>query len=359
MKKTKKVTVPKYHRIIVISDIHGEIDLLKKLLNKVNFHQDDYLIINGDMCEKGTSSKEVIRYIMDLSSNFPNVHVTEGNCDVLIEEVLNENPAILKYLARQKHSLLNEWLEELDFVLTEQTSVQEIKQLLWKHFRKEIDWLINLPTVIETEQYIFVHAGLEDIENWEDTDREIALSIPSFLEKNHQAKKFVVVGHWPVINYSTDIPSDNPIIDKDKKIIAMDGGNKVKPTGQLNAVILEQNTISYTYVDTFPTREVRKDFHADITMTGSINYPYYLIQPLAKEAFFTQCKQLETNRIVYVKNEYIHPHNDGKFQVKTDISCAQLTVQKGEQVSIVDDNCTGYTLIKKDGQLGWIAKENI
>ena len=58
MKKTKKVTVPKYHRIIVISDIHGEIDLLKKLLNKVNFHQDDYLIINGDMCEKGTSSKK-------------------------------------------------------------------------------------------------------------------------------------------------------------------------------------------------------------------------------------------------------------------------------------------------------------
>lgn len=359
MEKIKKVTIPDDGRIIVISDIHGEIDLLKKLVNKVNHRKDDYLIINGDMCEKGISSKEVVRYIMDLSINHPNVHVTEGNCDVLIEDVLNENPAILKYLARQKHSIINEWLEELNFVLTEQTTVQEIKQLLMKYFIKEINWLINLPTAIETEQYIFVHAGLEDIENWEDTDREIALSIPSFLEKKHQAKKFVVVGHWPAINYSTDIPSDNPIIDKDKKIIAMDGGNKVKPTGQLNAVILEQNTISYTYVDSFPTREVRKDFHADITMTGSINYPYYFIQPLAKEAFFTQCKQLETNRIVYVKNEYIHPLNDGKYQVKTDVSCIQLTVQKGEQVSIIDDSCAGYTLIKKDGRLGWVAKESI
>lgn len=359
MEKIKKVTIPNHQRIIVISDIHGEIDLLKKLLNKVNYHQEDYLIINGDMCEKGPSSKEVVRYMMDLSSNNPNVHVTEGNCDVLIEKILNENPAILKYLARQKYSLINEWLEELDFVLTEQTTVQEIKQLLLKHFRKEINWLITLPTVIETEQYLFVHAGLEDIENWQETARELAISIPSFLEKNHQVKKFVVVGHWPVINYSADIPSDNPIIDEDKQIIAMDGGNRVKPTGQLNAVILEQNTISYTYVDSFPTREVQKDFHADNRMAGSINYPYYFIHPLEKDEFFTQCHQLETNRIVYVKNEYIYPLNDEKYQVKTEVSCAQLTVQKGEQVSIVDDTCTGYTLIKKDGQLGWITKESI
>lgn len=357
MKKIKRLTIPNHHRIIVISDIHGEIDLLKKLLNKVNFHQDDYLIINGDMCEKGTSSKEVVRYVMDLSSNYPNVHVTEGNCDALIEELLNENPALLKYFARQKYSLVNEWLEELDFVMKEHTTVQEIKQLVMKHFRNEIDWLINLPTAIETEQYIFVHAGLEDIENWQETDRELAISIPSFLEKNHQANKYVVVGHWPVVNYSTEHPSDNPIIDEDKKIIAIDGGNMVKPTGQLNALMIEGDTLSYTYVDHFPTRKVRQDFYADTTKSGAINYPYYSIQPLAKNEYFTQCKQLETNRVIFVKNEYIHPLNDGKYQVKTDISCAQLTVHKGDHVSIIDDTCTGYTLIKKDGMQGWIAKD--
>lgn len=357
MEKIKKIAIPNHQRIIVISDIHGEVGLLKKLLHKVNYRQDDYLMINGDMCEKGPNSKEVIRYIMDLSSNHPNVYVTEGNCDALIEELLNENPALLKYLARQKHSLVNEWLEELDFIITEQTTVQEIKQLLMKHFSHEIDWLVNLPTAIETEHFIFVHAGLENIKNWQETDRELAISIPSFLEKNHQANKYVVVGHWPVVNYSTEFPSDNPIINEDKKIIAIDGGNMVKPTGQLNALMIEGDTLSYTYVDHFPTRKVRQDFYADSTKFGAINYPYYSIQPLAKNDYFTQCKQLETNRVIFVKNEYIHLLNDGKYQVKTDVSCAQLTVHKDDHVSIIDDNCTGYTLIKKDGMLGWVTKD--
>jgi len=359
VEKIKKVSIPDNSRIIVISDIHGDIDLLKKLVKKVDYHQGDYLVINGDMCEKGANSKEVVRYMMDLSLNHPNIYVTEGNCDALIEELLNENPALLIYLARQKYSLLNEWLEELDFVLTEVTTVQEIKQLLMKHFTKEINWLMNLPTAIETEQYIFVHAGLEDIENWQETDRDIALSTPSFFEKNHQANKYVVVGHWPVVNYSTDLPSDNPIIDENKKIIAIDGGNMVKPTGQLNALIIKDDTFSYTYVDSFPTRTVLQDFQADTSWAGSINYPYYFIQPLTKNDYFTQCKQLETDRVLFVKNEYIHPLSDDKYQAKTDVSCAQLTVQKGEQVSIVDDSCSGYTLIKKDGKLGWIAKESI
>ena len=53
MEKIQKLLIPKGVRVIVISDIHGELNLLKELLHKVNFKDDDYLIINGDLCEKG------------------------------------------------------------------------------------------------------------------------------------------------------------------------------------------------------------------------------------------------------------------------------------------------------------------
>ena len=36
----------------------------------------------------------------------------------------------------------------------------------------------------------------------------------------------------------------------------------------------------------------------------------------------------------------------GEYTVKTDISCAQISVRKGDIVSL-DDSCSGYDLIKK------------
>lgn len=355
MEKIKEVSIPKESRIIVISDIHGEIHLFKKLLKKVDFTEKDYLIINGDMCEKGENSAEVVHLIMSLSTNNSRVHITEGNCDALVEELLDENPQIINYLLH-RNSIMKEWLEAVGYILTETSTAQEVKAILLKQYRKEIDWLNQLPTAIETENFIFVHAGLEDISNWQDTPRKTAITIPSFLSKKHQANKYVVVGHWPVINYSTDIPSDNPIIDDKKKIIAIDGGNVVKQTGQLNALIIENKHFSYTYVDHFPTKIAVKDFQADNKMLGSINYPNYSIIPLEKMEYFTLCKQVETGFEYYVKNEYIISGKDG-YCVKADVSCVQLNVTKGEKLSIVDDTCRGYTLIKKNGLLGWVPQE--
>ena len=45
MERFKKVTLEKNRRIIMISDIHGEKDLLIKLLNKVDFNDQDYLFL--------------------------------------------------------------------------------------------------------------------------------------------------------------------------------------------------------------------------------------------------------------------------------------------------------------------------
>ncbi|WP_419714950.1 hypothetical protein [Fictibacillus marinisediminis] len=92
-------------------------------------------------------------------------------------------------------------------------------------------------------------------------------------------------------------------------------------------------------------------------MIGSITYPLYDLALVEKNDNFTLCKQLETNELLYVKNEYIQQNETGHFTAKTDVSCAQISVSKGDIVSVVDDSCTGYDLIKKEGLEGCVPKD--
>ncbi|HDR7566416.1 MULTISPECIES: metallophosphoesterase [Bacillus] len=360
MEKIQKLLIPKGVRVIVISDIHGELNLLKELLHKVNFKDEDYLIINGDLCEKGRNSIGVVNYVMDLVVSKPNVYVIEGNCEAVVEALVNENPALINYLCTRKNTIFNEWLAKLNVTVNEESDICEVKNILMGRFSKEIKWLTELPTAIETDDYIFVHAGLEDRENWRQTDRKNAIAMPEFFNKSHRADKYVIVGHWPVVNYSEEAPSNNPVIDKEKKIIAIDGGNAIKEAGQLNAFIIHRDilndTFSYTYVDHFPQYEVLTDFNANSVMQGGVTYPHYYIEPVERMKDFTVCKQIGTNELLYVKNEYIKQLESGEYTVKTDISCAQIGVRKGDIVSLIDGSCMGYDLIKKDGVEGWIEK---
>jgi protein phosphatase len=360
LNKIKELWIPGNARVIVISDIHGELELFKDLLKKAALSPEDYLIINGDLCEKGSNSHGVVRCIMELSANNPNVHVTEGNCDTLVEDLVDENPKLLNYLRTRNRSIIHEWLDQIGFELNEDTKVEEVKELLMNRYSEEINWLMGLPTAIETNDYIFVHAGLDDLEDWKQTDRIKAITYKSFLDHAHTADKYVVVGHWPVVNYSSEIPSHNPIIDETRRIIAIDGGNVIKKTGQLNALIInritDNDTFSYKYTDHFPKYEVLEDFHADPVMTGTISYPFYELVPIHKDDHFTLCEQVETIHRLYVKNEYIQQNEEGQIHAKTDISCAQINVKKGDIISLVDDSCSGFDLIKKDGVEGWIVK---
>ena len=50
------------------------------------------------------------------------------------------------------------------------------------------------------------------------------------------------------MNYSEEAPSNNPVIDKEKKIIAIDGGNAIKEAGQLNVFIIQRKQTGDTFL---------------------------------------------------------------------------------------------------------------
>ena len=83
--------LPKGRRILVVSDIHGALDYLRGLLEQLRFCEDDLLILNGDMLEKGPRSLDTLRYIVRLSRTHA-VWPVMGNCDGLERLFLDAAP---------------------------------------------------------------------------------------------------------------------------------------------------------------------------------------------------------------------------------------------------------------------------
>lgn len=83
-------------RIIVISDIHGNLSLFKDLLAEVHYSTNDILILAGDLIDKGNASLDCVRFVMSLC----NVYPLMGNCDDIAYLIKNyQKPDYLKRYA--------------------------------------------------------------------------------------------------------------------------------------------------------------------------------------------------------------------------------------------------------------------
>ena len=93
-------------RILCVSDIHGGYDLLDANLRKVNYDEEkDYLIILGDVINRGEHSLDSINYIIDLCKK-KNVYMIKGNHE---EDFFNRNDLqrdMIKTYVTKKTSLL-------------------------------------------------------------------------------------------------------------------------------------------------------------------------------------------------------------------------------------------------------------
>ncbi|WP_249870631.1 metallophosphoesterase [Oceanobacillus saliphilus] len=359
MIEVTKLDLDSTKRSIVITDIHASLKLFKQLLEKVNYIDDDYLFINGDLCEKGPNSLEVVRFVRALKKKSEHVFVTKGNCDVIYRPVFDGMNGITGYMKKQRYSILNEMMEKHGKTLEDFPNLEKLAAFYRLYFQQEIEWLESLPVAYETADHIMIHAGIDNHDNWLHTEESVALSVPSFYELCHQAGKPVIVGHWPVVNYRTQqVCSNNPLIDLDKRVIALDGGNQIKRDGQLNALIIENGHYSYTYVDELTEEASIKKNHTDSTgRIGTVTYPNYELEIIGKEEYFTLCEIKNLGIKQWVKNEYI-ASSEGKVCCTDDLSTTFLSVAENEKVWVIENKCAGYTLVKNsNGEVGWVPDD--
>jgi len=301
----KWLDISENKRIICISDIHGELDLFQKLLAKVGFGDADILILLGDLYLKGSRPDATLDYVMELAKR-PNVHVLRGNCD-------------------------------------------------WQHDKHQA-WLDELPHIIETDGFIFVHAGIGE-GPLNEQDAVFCMRNDAFMEKCEQVfDKWVVTGHWPVNNYCHEIICHNPIVDRKKRVIAIDGGNVVQSSGQLNAFIIEGDKFSFRSLDALPKAVAT---HRQKEAKGTLNVTWLdrFVEVVRRDKEFSVVRHVASGIETEVPSKYIHKEDDGRM------SCLKATnhwpaIRVGDEVAVVESFSDRH-LAKKDGIVGWISLETI
>ena len=96
---------------------------------------------------------------------------------------------------------------------------------------------------------------VENRPDWENSSEQFVLCTPWWIRSGHALDKYVVVGHFPTYNFARGKNTNLPIIDTDKRIIAVDGGCSVKSAGQINAFIINKDGESYSYDNVFEPSE--------------------------------------------------------------------------------------------------------
>jgi protein phosphatase len=340
-------------RCIYISDIHGEASLLRQLLDKVNFCENDLLFLLGDLCEKGTDSLEVLRLVMALSEQ-GNVYALQGNCDVWNKELDPQRPTpwLPGYLRKRAKTLVADLCREQGIPLTAETDVDALKPVLWAAYQPELRFLGSLPRVIETDRALLVHASLQQETPPYTGDAHALVKCDDFMGIAPKFQKWVVCGHMPVLNYCRTIGDCKPRLDAEKHIVSIDGGNVINGCGQLNAFIVEGETVSNVAVDKLPSCHAtgHQDANDDpVTLSWSRS----AVEILEEQPEVLRVRHLDSGRILTVppkKLYYLKGDPTPRVGVYTTY---RLPVEPGDDLKLWE-RYGDWAVCKKDGVIGWV-----
>ncbi len=349
------LSLPRGRRVLVVSDIHGNLPFLKGLLKKTGFSEEDILIVLGDILEKSTGGIETLHYLMDLRKRYT-IYFVQGNCDDVTLGFLSgawPDEISARYGAF--------WGEKCAWVsMAHQAGVDvedpkafpAARQAIEKMFPEELAFLRAMPTILLNENYLFVHGGVPREDNLEELGARQCMKNDQFLSQGQSFQRWVVVGHWPVTLYRPDIPSAKPLILPQRHIASIDGGCSLKADGQLNALILPEEPhkdFSYVAYDGFPVMTALADQEPSANPLN-IRWGHSAVEVLSQGEEFSRCRHRETGRELDILTEYLRQGPEGIYCL--DSTDYYLPVKAGERLAIVRRTSRG-ALAKKDGATGW------
>jgi serine/threonine protein phosphatase 1 len=174
-------------KLFAIGDIHGCYDRLKALMEKIpiDFSRDTLLFI-GDYIDRGPQSAEVVDYLIQLKKRVKEVIFLKGNHEDMLDKFLNGDDRFTY--------LLNGGQQTLDSYLK--------KPVQPKSFPippDHVEFFKSLRLYYETEEFIFVHAGLRPRTSLETQSTEDLLWIrDNFISTKYDFGKRVIFGHTPL-----------------------------------------------------------------------------------------------------------------------------------------------------------------
>lgn len=194
--------VPDGCRIYAIGDIHGRLDLLDLLLERIE--QDDagrgsadtQLIFLGDLIDRGPDSAQVVERLLDLSRHGGRVRLLLGNHEEVFLKALAGEEGAMQFFVRigGKETILSYGVTEIEYRAADYAALTEILRASVP--QSHIDFLDRFEDLIKIGDYAFVHAGIRPgIPLAEQPPEALRWIRKEFLSHHGPLEKIVVHGH--------------------------------------------------------------------------------------------------------------------------------------------------------------------
>lgn len=213
--------------IYVISDIHGCYEEYMKLLEKIQFSQEDELYVLGDVVDRGP---EPIKVLQDMMLR-PNVYPILGNHDYMALKVLKKLNVEIKEDNVDNHLAGDDLMDYLYWMQDGGNTMSEKFRKLSPEEKEEIleylqDFSVCEEVFVGDKRFILVHADLHGFEEDKDLD-DYALGDFIFHRAEYGKRYFkdentvVVTGHTPTVSIRED---KMPLVYQENGHLAIDCG---------------------------------------------------------------------------------------------------------------------------------------
>jgi serine/threonine protein phosphatase 1 len=173
-------------KIFVVGDIHGCYEKLCALMDILPMDMKrDQLLFIGDYVDRGPSSIKVLDYLIDLKKRSPGIIFLKGNHEDMLQKYLDGSDRFTY--------LLNSGQQTLDAYLNTRKASED-----YPVPTEHLAFLKALRLYHQTEEYIFVHAGLREripLESQKESD--LLWIRDEFIYSDFDFGKRVIFGHTP------------------------------------------------------------------------------------------------------------------------------------------------------------------
>lgn len=228
--------VPAGQRVYAIGDVHGRLDLLTKLVARIEAHDRGRptalttLILVGDLVDRGPDSAGVLRFVRELRDGGPfRVRVIKGNHEEILLLAAQGNPRATRALVDIGGEATIRSFGISDEEAAE-GSYADLATLLKARIPDEdVALLESSEDLIGIGDYAFVHAGIKPGVALADQDvKDLRWIRREFLDSNRRHEKIIVHGHTPT-----------PEIEERPNRLGLDTG--AFASGKLSAIGLEDD----------------------------------------------------------------------------------------------------------------------
>jgi serine/threonine protein phosphatase 1 len=234
-------------KVYVMSDLHGNFIIFKRMLEKIQFSKEDTLYILGDCCDRGPESLDIYYYI----TKEDNIHLVKGNHETMMRDafIANDNTSKQTRLWNQNGGLktFHSYHEHLHKEAFKPYDYQVLKAAFYQMMIRYVNRCPNFVEVhINEQDYVLIHAGINPEKGlYEQSEEECVWMREYFYMSKGLDNKIIIFGHTPTCHIHQDYSCFDIWIDpiyQDK--IGIDGGVGGYEQGQLNCLCLNTKEVT-------------------------------------------------------------------------------------------------------------------